>query len=75
MTAFLEVVPMPGWGEGRDRGRVGCLKGVEQPPRKACSNILVLPLLPFFTGLGAWVSFLTLQSSSFPYSLPPSNPA
>lgn len=66
---------MPGWGEGRDRGRVGCLKGVEQLPRKTCSNILVLPLLPFFTGLGAWVSFLALRSSSFPYSLPPSNPA
>lgn len=43
---------MPGWGEGRDRGRAGCLKGGEQLPRKACSNILVLHLLPFSQDLG-----------------------
>lgn len=59
---------MPGWGEGRDRGRAECLKGGEQPPRKACSNILVLPLLPFSQDLGLIsgpvVIFLSLLSSS-----------
>lgn len=57
---------MPGWGEGRDRGRAECLKGGEQPPQEGMLQYSGLAFAALFTGLGSnfWprgdLPFLTL---------------
>lgn len=54
------------WGEGSERGRVRCLKG-------GMLQFSDHAFAAFFTEIGAWVSFLALQSIPFSCSLPLSN--